>query len=77
MGTDIATWLGHPRGRDLRPRPRRYARDLRTLCARHGRDLGVVRATAHAMYAQCIRPDLVQCTMLCIVLVTVLNTVHR
>ena len=45
----------------MRPRPGRYARDLRTLCERHTRDLPAVGAaapTTWALRAQCAR-DLV------------------
>ena len=65
-------------GRDMRPRPGRYARDLRWLCARHARDQLAVRAaapTTWALRAQCMRdlgsgcahctpnPVLTQCTV--------------
>ena len=64
---DLARGWTRERGRDMRPRPGRYARhahperatcagsahDLHRQCARHSRHLGVMRATAHAMCAQC------------------------
>ena len=45
-------------GRDMRPRPGRYARDLRWLRVRHARDKLAVRAaapTTWAVLAQCAR----------------------
>ena len=61
----VATWVLRSRHEASclgmsRPVHAQHARDMRTLCARPGR----VCATAHAMCAQCTRPDLLECTVL-------------
>ena len=74
---EVATWailIGQKEGSDLRPRPGRYARDLRTLSARPAlavratcaRPVGCARSSAHDLgtaRAVCARLGFLVCVL--------------